>query len=90
MTVLRKLIREFLLVEMKDDADEKNDDKLLTEPDGVGDNDPGSEETDEQSVVANIAGVTTPLGTGPTYPDKPRKKKKKSKFSDFGGGQSDV
>tara|TARA_R100000808_G_C2155265_1_gene167292 strand:+ start:11468 stop:11740 length:273 start_codon:yes stop_codon:yes gene_type:complete len=90
MTVLRKLIREFLLVEMKGDADEKNNDKLLTEPDGVDDNDSGSEETDEQSVVANIAGVTTPLGTGPTYPNKPRKKKKKPKFSDFGGGQSDV
>lgn len=28
------------------------------------------DDVDEQSVVANIAGVSTPLGTGPKYPDK--------------------
>ena len=40
------------------------DDKLLGEPDLTEDED----EAEEQNVVANIAGVTTPLGTGPTYP----------------------
>ena len=28
------------------------------------------DDVDEQSVVANIAGVSTPLGTGPKYPEK--------------------
>ena len=27
----------------------------------------------DANVVANIAGVTTPLGTGPTYPNKKKK-----------------
>lgn len=47
---------------------------------------------DEISTLAGgaIVGVTTPLGTGPTYPDRPKKKKRKksknSVTSSFGGG----
>ena len=76
MNVLRNFIREFLLREKKNAEDEpskKKDDNLLLEPDEV--DEPAQEEV---SVVANIAGVTTPLGTGPTYPDKRKKKKKRS------------
>ena len=35
------------------------------------------EDSDEQSVVGAVAGVTTPLGTGPTYPADMKKKHKK-------------
>lgn len=45
--------------------------ELITEPDS-------SEESEENevSVAANVAGVTTPLGAGPTYPKKYRDKRK--------------
>ena len=43
----------------------ESDDELLREPDFTEDTD----EADEQNVVANIAGATTPLGTDATYPD---------------------
>ena len=46
---------------------------LLTEPDLVDD----EEETVEQSVVSGIAGATTPLGTGATYPKNKARKKSK-------------
>ncbi len=69
MNVLRQFIR--LLIESESEEENSDDDKLLTEPDET----EGREE-DEVSVVANVAGVTTPLGTGPTYPDKPAKKRK--------------
>ena len=54
---------------------EKKDNKLLTEPDEVEER--AEAETDEISTVGSIAGVTTPLGTGPTYPGSPKKRKKK-------------
>ena len=75
MKALRNFIRELLLREKKDDdaSSEKKDNNLLVEPDEV--DEPGQEEV---SVVANIAGVSTPLGTGPTYPAGKRKKKKRS------------
>ena len=70
MRVIRQLVREYLLYRLLEKKDEKPDD-LLTEPDepnGLDDS------KDEVSVVANIAGVTTPLGTGPTYPTKRKRK----------------
>ena len=75
MKALRNFIREFLLREKKDgnEPSREKDDNLLVEPDEV--DEPGQEEV---SVVANIAGVSTPLGTGPTYPAGRRKQKKKS------------
>jgi hypothetical protein len=73
MNVLRKWIRELLLSEASDD-DNKGAENLLMEPDDV--DEPETQETVEQSVVANIAGVSTPLGTGPTYPNRGKKRKK--------------
>ena len=63
MRYLRWLIREMLAEE-----------EVLGEPDESAEDE---RERDEQAVTAAVAGVTTPLGTGPTYPDKKRKKKKK-------------
>ena len=77
MTMLREYIRHLLWESMNSDHgtdDEEKPDNLLLEPDVAMD----PEERDEQNVVANIAGVTTPLGTGPTYPAGARRKKKKS------------
>jgi hypothetical protein len=71
------LLRKFIKAVIRETADEKDGKELLTEPDMISDEDP----TEEMSVVANIAGVTTPLGTGPAYPNgKKKKKKKKKKF----------
>ena len=49
---------------LAEDVDEPEN-GLLTEPDLPKDDD----EQEEQSVVANIAGATTPLGTDATYPN---------------------
>ena len=52
--------------------------KLLVEPHETNDN--GDDESvtnkQEQSVCGAVAGVSTPLGTGPTYPNKRKKNKK--------------
>ena len=70
MHVIRQLIREYLLYRLLEKKEEKRDD-LLTEPDEPN----GLEDSkDEVSVVSNIAGVTTPLGTGPTYPTNKKRK----------------
>ena len=69
MNVLRQFIR--LIIEAEAEKKDSGKKKLLTEPDEA-----DGREEDEVSVVANIAGVTTPLGTGPTYPNKPSKKRK--------------
>ena len=53
--------------------------EILGEPDlSSQDERDDDKEKEEQSVVSSIAGVTTPLGTGPTYPNPPKKKRKKS------------
>ena len=55
-----------------DDSDE-GPDNLLLEPD-----DPDQDERpDEASGAAAVAGVTVPLGAGPTYPSRPKKKRRK-------------
>ena len=64
MRYLRWLIREMLAEE-----------EVLGEPDESAEDE---RERGEQAVAAAVAGVTTPLGTGPTYPDKKRKKRKKT------------
>lgn len=64
MRYLRWLIREMLAEE-----------EVLGEPDESAEDE---RERDEQAVAAAVAGVTTPLGTGPTYPNKKRKKRKKT------------
>ena len=71
MSVLRKFIRFLIEAESKKEKSDKSN--LLTEPDEI----EGREE-DEASVVGGIVGVTTPLGAGPTYPNKPDKRRKSS------------
>ena len=57
--------------------DDQDDDSLLVEPDDPSEKSEDADLEQEASVAAAVAGVTTPLGTGPTYPDRPKKKKKK-------------
>jgi len=54
--------------------EKSRDIELITEPDIPEDSDEDQET--EASVAANVAGVTTPLGSGPTYPDKKNNKRK--------------
>ena len=71
MKLLRQYIRQ-LIAEV--DKDREKPDNLLIEPDDASDDE--DEEQEEQSVAADVAGVTTPLGTGPTYPaDKGKRRK---------------
>ena len=63
MRSLRELIRIILKEEVLGEPDESSEDER--------------EDSDEQSVVGAVAGVTTPLGTGPTYPADMKKKHKK-------------
>lgn len=67
MQSLRQLIRIILREEKEE---------VLGEPDESAE-DEREESSDEQSVVGAVAGVTTPLGTGPTYPAGMKKKHKK-------------
>ena len=67
-SALRKYVR--LVLENSKDSKE-----LLTEPDSP----PEDEESQEEASAGGVAGVTTPLGTGPTYPSKKKKKSKKKK-----------
>ena len=84
MNLLRKYInwvlRESLVDDERSDEKKKGED-LLLEPDDIDD----PVDKSEVSVVANIAGVSTPLGTGPTYPLK-SKKKRKNPAEIVGGG----
>ena len=83
MNLLRRYIRQVLTQEgchgicslptaSSVENQQKPDENLLLEPDEVED----SNDAVEVSTVANIAGVSTPLGTGPTYPIKAKKKRK--------------
>ena len=74
LTLLREYIRSLL-----ENEEEINDD-LLVEPDEVEESD-HEEEVKEFSAVGAVAGVSTPVGTGPKHPgyDKLRKKQKKKK-----------
>lgn len=73
MRNLRKLVREIIKEIYHEDEKSASDKELLIEPD-----EPESEkEENEVSVVAGIAGATTPLGTSSTYPGRSSQKKKK-------------
>ncbi len=63
MQHLREIIRRILLEE-----------EILAEPDETNQEEHDQE---EQNVAGAVAGATTPLGTGSTYPDKLKKKHKK-------------
>ena len=83
---LEELLRNFILQIIKEEKDKEED--LLGEPD-LSKEDEREEDGeeghhDEQVTVASIAGVTTPLGTGPSYPNKPKKEKKKKKKKSAG------
>lgn len=69
MREIRQLIREYLLLRLLEKKEEDSD--LLIEPDEPHESEESAEEV---SVVANIAGVTTPLGTDSTYPAKKKRK----------------
>ncbi len=74
---LRKYISLLLLREKK-----KKKDNLLGEPDLTNNDqrqkgDKEEKDADEMSVAAGMPGVSTPIGTGPTYPAKIIKKNKK-------------
>ena len=67
-SALRKYVRLVL-------EDSKKGKNLLTEPD-----EPSADEEPKDEVSAGgVVGVTTPLGTGPTYPLKKKKRPKKKK-----------
>ena len=76
MRLLRKIIRSILW---------ENRDQILAEPDMVGDEDPNAKEA---STTASVGGVTTPLGTGPTHPNRPKKKKSSKKSPAYIAGRS--
>ena len=74
---LRKYISLLLLREKK-----KRKDNLLGEPDLTNNDQRQADDKEEKapnemSVAAGMPGVSTPLGTGPTYPAKIVKKNKK-------------
>ena len=75
---LRRLVRKLLIETYEARGDADNEENLLVEPD-----DPDKDENqNEVNTLAGggVRGVTTPLGTGPTYPAG-RGKKKKKKFT---------
>lgn len=63
---MKNLIREYIRFLLEKE--------VLGEPDQSEERDEGQE---EQSVVAAVAGATTPLGTTATYPAGVKKKRKK-------------
>lgn len=73
MKLIRNYIRA-LLEEKSSDKSEPRED-LLTEPDNPNEGE-DRESEQEASGAAAVAGVTVPLGAGPTHPNRPRKKRK--------------
>jgi hypothetical protein len=70
------------MLEIADEDAEGKD--LLLEPDASAEND---DDMPEQSVCANVAGATTPLGTDATYPNKKKKSRAAKVGGSFGGGK---
>ena len=83
---MKKSLWQYVNWMLNEGADEPEG-TLLTEPDYP----PGDEEEqEEQSIVANIAGATTPLGTDATYPDSRvdrRKSPAEAAGDSFGGAR---
>ena len=57
-------------------ADEDTDEKILAEPDLAEEPDP--RDIEREASAGGVAGVSVPLGAGPTYPNEPKKRKKRS------------
>ena len=80
-----KLIREFirLVLEKKDVLGEPDltnqDERSKEKKDSKSKSKKEKKTPDEASVAAGMPGVSTPLGTGPTYPAKVIKRTKKKK-----------
>ena len=80
---MQKLLRQFILEALDQHEEEDDevhiparDDELLVEPDFSADEADAEEKTEISAVGGGaISGVTTPLGTGPTYPKKGKKRK---------------
>lgn len=71
------------MLEIDENVDVSDEGELLVEPDASCESE---EEAQEQSVAGAIAGATTPLGTGPTYPNSPSgRKQRKSPAASAGG-----
>ena len=71
---------------MLNESSSDSEKDLITEPDLTEDED----EQDEQSIAANVAGVTTPLGTDATYPNSRvghRKSPTQAAGDSFGGAR---
>ena len=89
---MQKLLRQFILEAISEEKDEEahvepRDDELLVEPDFSADT-ADAEEKSEVSVAGVVAGVTTPLGTGPTYPNKGKKRKPAWQAASSGFGRA--
>jgi len=82
---MRKKLWEHVkwMLEIDENVDTSDDGELLVEPDASNEDD---EDATEQSVAASVAGVTTPLGTGPTYPNSPSRKKQCKSAAAAAGG----
>lgn len=82
---MKNLIKQFIAEILAKEEDEfethleKRGDDLLVEPDFSADAADAEQKTDEVSVTGAVAGVTTPLGTGPTYYGKTKLKKNLNK-----------
>ena len=73
MKLIRNYIRALLEEKSSDKAEPRED--LLTEPDNPNEGE-DRESEQEASGAAAVAGVTVPLGAGPTHPNRPIKKRK--------------
>lgn len=90
---MQKLLEQFILESIAEAKEEEahiepRDDGLLLEPDFSADEADAEEKQDEVSVSGAVAGVTTPLGTGPTHPDKGAKRKPARMAASSGYGRA--
>ena len=90
---MQKLIRQFIIETLESAENEAHiesrEDKLLAEPDFSADESDAGEKSEVSAAGAGaVAGVTTPLGTGPTYPDSGKKRKPAWKAASSGFGRA--
>ena len=74
----RNILREFIESTLdEEESVQRDDDKLLLEPDFPEDDEDKNPSKKEMSVCGNVAGVTTPLGTSSSGKLSPAFKKRK-------------
>ena len=81
MKILKQYVRKMIQQIFESKNDELEEEAFGGGKEDLVDGD--DPELDEQSVSASVGGVTTPLGTGPHYPNK-EPKSKKTKY--YGSG----